>query len=92
MCIAFFVIGSGSFPFLLAFNRDEVTYRPAEPAQFVTPDILCGVDVQTRSTWLGVNKATGAVCFLTNYRTRANYAGEKRYQSRGHLVLNYLKG
>jgi uncharacterized protein with NRDE domain len=92
MCIAFFVIGSGSLPLILAFNRDEVTYRPAEPAQYVTADILCGVDVQTGSTWLGVNKATGAVCFLTNYRTPANYAGEKRYQSRGHLVLNYLKG
>lgn len=83
MCITFFRIGLATaspgeaFPFMLAFNRDEMTYRESQPARFLEdqsmPNIICGIDVQTNSTWLAFNKETGNLCFLTNFRTPTNY-------------------
>lgn len=80
MCITFFRIAKPEedieFPFVLAFNRDEITMRTSEPARFLTeegfPNIICGIDSPTKSTWLAFNKATGDVCFLTNFRTPNN--------------------
>ena len=99
MCITFFKIGSSGrdqFPFVLAFNRDEVTNRLSLPASFQTaqgmPNIICGIDIQTNSTWLAFNKATGDVCFLTNFRKPANYNQPgKKYSSRGFLVIDFVK-
>ena len=58
MCITFFKIGCkeeeeegdcSQFPFVLTFNRDEVTYRTSEKAHFLSeqtmPNIVCGIDV-----------------------------------------------
>ena len=79
---------------MIAFNRDEVTSRESSPAGYhpVYNSVLCGIDLQTGSTWFAVNCATGDFCFLTNFRTPANYNQRgKRYGSRGHLVLEYVK-
>lgn len=39
MCITFFRIApkeeNANFPFVIAFNRDEFTYRQSEPAHFL---------------------------------------------------------
>ncbi len=99
MCITFFKLESpgsttSSFPLIIAFNRDEMTYRLSSPAAYhdLYPNVLCGLDLQTGSTWFAVNRATGDFCFLTNFRTPANYTQRgKKYGSRGHLVMEYVK-
>jgi uncharacterized protein with NRDE domain len=94
MCITFFKLDptSPTFPLILAFNRDEVTYRLSKPAGFhFSPSIICGIDIQTNSTWLAFNKATGDLCFLTNFRTPSNYNQQKRYGSRGFLVSDFVR-
>lgn len=53
--------------------------------------IICGIDVQTNSTWLAYNKLTGDVCFLTNFRNPNNYIQNKKYSSRGFLVIDFVK-
>jgi uncharacterized protein with NRDE domain len=59
MCITFFKLDpSAAFPFVLAFNRDEMTNRLSVPATFQTGErssILCGIDPSTDSTWLAFN-------------------------------------
>ncbi len=55
------------------------------------PNIICGIDVPTKSTWLAFNKHTGDVCFLTNFRTPDNYLAGKTYTSRGFLVAEFVK-
>ena len=94
MCITFFKLDPlAAFPFVLAFNRDEMTTRQSVPATFQTGErssILCGIDPSTDSTWLAFNQDTGNVCFLTNFRTPANYnQASKKYSSRGHLVMDW---
>ena len=100
MCITFFRIASKEekdceFPFVLAFNRDEMTYRHSTEAQFLTQqgmdNIICGIDIQTNSTWLALNKLTGDVCFLTNFRNPNNYLQNKKYSSRGFLVIDWVQ-
>jgi len=54
------------------------------------PNILCGVDGPTGTTWLALNKRTGDIAFVTNYLTARNKAS-KDYDSRGILVLEYVK-
>jgi uncharacterized protein with NRDE domain len=56
-------------------------------------NIICGIDIQTNSTWLAFNKLTSDVCFLTNFRNPANYEATrtKSYSSRGFLVMDYVK-
>ena len=93
MCITFFRLDPSSphFPLLLAFNRDEVTYRQSKPASFLGSNIICGIDIQTNSTWLAFNKASGDLCFITNFRTPSNYNQRKRYGSRGFLVSDFVR-
>jgi len=71
-----------------------MTYRHSSPAAYHDdyPNLLCGLDLQTGSTWFAVNTLTGDFSFLTNFRTPANYNQRgKRYGSRGHLVMEYVK-
>jgi uncharacterized protein with NRDE domain len=50
------------------------------------PDILCGLDLQAGGTWLGLNKTSGCVTFLTNItEARGTYD-----LSRGYLVSSML--
>lgn len=80
---------------MIAFNRDEVSTRETEPLQFQSargyPNILCGIDTQTSSTWFAFNKKTGDFACLTNFRTRRNFELKKDYTSRGFLVFEYVK-
>ena len=99
MCITFWIKSSlqgSEFPFVIAFNRDEVVTREAEPLRFQThrsmANIVCGIDVRTSSTWFAFNKRTGNFACLTNFRTVRNHAKtEKTYESRGSLVIDYVK-
>ncbi len=53
MCITFFRLASeeenSEFPFVIAFNRDETTYRLSTEAHFLDKEkmsnIVCGIDV-----------------------------------------------
>lgn len=95
MCITFFIQSNEEFPFVIVFNRDELTTRLAEPLRFQgargMPNIVCGIDVATQSTWFALNKKTGDFACLTNYRTSRNRLLLRKYDSRGFLVLEYVK-
>lgn len=70
--------------------------REAEALQFqdhhrCSPNIVCGIDKQTGTTWFAFNKKTGRFACLTNFRTLRNSLLERKYESRGNLVLEYVK-
>ena len=80
MCITFLIqhqmkIGA-EFPFVIAFNRDERILRAAESLKFQTErgltNIVCGIDIETGTTWFAFNKKSGDFACLTNFRTRRN--------------------
>lgn len=77
---------------MIAFNRDEDLDREAEPLSFQKdfPNIICGLDKQTGTTWLALNKISGDFAVLTNFRTIKNHKPAK-YQTRGILILEYVK-
>ena len=99
MCITFLIqhqqrLGA-EFPFVFAFNRDEHQGRVAESLRFQIEkgfkNIVCGIDVITGTTWFAFNKMTGDFACLTNFRTRRNQFSKRDYQSRGLLVMEYVK-
>jgi uncharacterized protein with NRDE domain len=47
--------------------------------------------VPTQSTWFALNKKTGDFACLTNFRTKRNRTLKKKYDSRGFLVMEYVK-
>jgi len=53
--------------------------------------IVCGIDVETQTTWFAFNKMTGDFACLTNFRTTRNQTQMLDYQSRGFLVMEYVK-
>jgi uncharacterized protein with NRDE domain len=74
---------------ILAANRDEFYNRPTAALNYWTehPDVLAGMDLKGKGTWLGVTR-TGRIAAVTNYRdpiTRRQDA-----PSRGSLVSNFL--
>ncbi|KAF9644070.1 DUF833-domain-containing protein [Thelephora ganbajun] len=99
MCIGTFSVEHPDYALILAANRDEVLNRPTEHARFrrsfndhvettghAEADILCGLDLQAGGTWLGLNKTSGCVIFLTNITE-----SYKTYElSRGYLVSSLL--
>jgi len=55
-------------------------------------NVVCGLDRQTQGTWFAFNKKTGNFACLTNFRTVRNQTlKERKYESRGSLVLDYVK-
>lgn len=80
-----------TYDFIFATNRDEFYDRPTRPAQFWDghPNILAGKDLKAGGTWLGMTKQ-GNFSALTNYRDPSIQKEDP--PSRGHLVLDYLKG
>ena len=99
MCVTFWMqhpwAKGTQFPFVIAFNRDEIITREAEFLSFQTkrdmPNIVCGIDKPTNSTWFAFNKRTGHFACLTNFRTVRNSTLKREYESRGSLVLEYVK-
>lgn len=79
------------YELIFATNRDEFYERPTRPAQFWDkyPAVLAGKDLEAGGTWLGITKE-GRFSALTNYRDPSIQKEDP--PSRGHLVLNYLKG
>ena len=99
MCITFLIqhgCKSGAeFPFVFVFNREEDPNREAELLKFQTArgmsNIVCGIDSQTSSTWFAFNTKTGDFACLTNFRTMRNKTIKRKYESRGFLVMEYVK-
>ncbi len=79
------------YDLVFATNRDEFYGRDTRAAQFwdEEPSVLAGKDLQAGGTWLGVTKE-GKFSALTNYRDPSLQKEDP--PSRGHLVLNFLKG
>ena len=79
------------YPLILAANRDEFYDRPSQPADFWKhyPQVLAGVDLQEKGTWLGVTK-DGRFAAVTNYRDPSSWRHDA--PSRGQLVSRFLTG
>ncbi len=92
MCLILFAYNMHpSYRLILAANRDEFYDRPSMPADFWKshPQVLAGVDLKEKGTWLGVAKE-GKFAAVTNYRDPASWKAEA--PSRGKLVSRYLTG
>lgn len=92
MCLILFAYKvHPSYRLVLAANRDEFFDRPSAPADFWSkhPQVLAGVDLQEKGTWLGVTRE-GKFAAVTNYRDPASWKAEA--PSRGKLVSRYLTG
>ncbi|MDZ7695110.1 MAG: NRDE family protein [Balneolaceae bacterium] len=92
MClIAFSYQQHPSYDFIFIANRDEFYGRPTRPAQFWEDhhSLLAGKDLKEGGTWMGITER-GRFSALTNYRNPSTRKEDA--PSRGHLVLDYLKG
>lgn len=92
MCLILFAYKiHPSCPLVLAANRDEFYERPTQSADFWPdhPQLLAGIDLQEKGTWLGVTK-DGKFAAITNYRDPASWKSPA--PSRGKLVRDYLTG
>ena len=92
MCLILFAYHvHPSYWLILAANRDEFYDRPSTPADFWIkhPQVLAGVDLKEKGTWLGVTKE-GKFAAITNYRDPASWKDQA--PSRGKLVSRYLTG
>lgn len=90
MCLILFAYKVHPFyRLILAANRDEFYDRPTAAADFWKshPDVLAGVDLREKGTWLGVTRQ-GKFSAITNYRDPASWRAEA--PSRGKLVSRYL--
>lgn len=78
------------YKLILAANRDEFYERPTLSADYWEdhPEVLAGRDLKAKGTWMGINKKTGNIAMLTNYRDLANLKNDA--PSRGHLVSDFL--
>ena len=65
MCTIAILIGVTEIPVILAANRDELYAREARPPERLADGIAGGVDVQSRGTWLAVNRV-GRFVAVTN--------------------------
>src|SRR5699024_6315698 len=75
---------------LLLGNRDELHARPSAPlARWENPpDLLAGRDLQAGGAWMGVDRQGRAGVVPNGRDPRADKSGA----SRGHLVVDYLRG
>jgi uncharacterized protein with NRDE domain len=80
------------YPLIIAANRDEFHHRPTEIATFwqESPAILAGRDLQSGGTWLGINRLSGKIAAVTNYR-QWPMSSPPIPLSRGHLVSHFLQ-
>ncbi len=90
MCLILFAYNiHPSYRLILAANRDEFFNRPTQSADVWPdhPDVLGGIDLQEKGTWLGVTRR-GKFAAITNYRNPASWKSSA--PSRGKLVSDYL--
>lgn len=91
MCILFIAVNKNpQYPLIIAANRDESFARPTTSSGFWPqfPDVLAGKDLEAGGSWMGVS-TSGHIAALTNIRDPQKVAADR--QSRGKLVLDYLK-
>ena len=68
MCLGFFVYNpTPNYKFMLLFNRDEAATRERTKLIVTDKGVLCGLDIESKGTWLGINIKSGNFRFLTNY-------------------------
>jgi len=97
MCITFFYISHDSskpIKFFIAFNREENVSRPTlSLGEFAEdPNIIGGRDMRQKGTWLGYNKKTHNIAFLTNYFIPYFIRNPTiTYKSRGEITGKFLK-
>jgi uncharacterized protein with NRDE domain len=92
MCIAVFAVDQGSYPLVMAANRDEWIDRPAAPMRWWTganSSVLAGQDLSAGGTWFGVN-LQGRFGLITNIRSETILAADADRPSRGKLILQWL--
>lgn len=78
------------YKLIVTANRDEFYERPTSIANFWEDNrnIIAGRDLEAKGTWMGMNKKTGNLSMLTNYRDLANIKVDA--PSRGALVSDFL--
>jgi uncharacterized protein with NRDE domain len=78
------------YKLIVAANRDEFYARPTAPADYWSdhPEVMAGRDMEALGTWMGINKKSGDLAMLTNYRDLANLKSVA--PSRGALVSDFL--
>ena len=97
MCITFFYISpdpSHQIKFFVAFNREENVRRPTHPLDEFSedPNIIGGRDLKQKGTWLGFNKKTYNIAFLTNYFIPTFIRDSAiNYKSRGNIIGDFLR-
>jgi len=76
---------------VIAANRDEMHSRPTAAADWWpdAPNIYAGRDLEAQGTWLAVT-ADGRFAAVTNVFGSALIEGS--FESRGHLITDYLNG
>lgn len=76
---------------MVAANRDEHYDRPAAPPLSLNtkPNVLAGLDLRARGTWLGVNE-NGVLGAVLNRRSEAAGNNPGQTRSRGLLCLDLL--
>ncbi|HLS50899.1 MAG TPA: NRDE family protein, partial [Burkholderiaceae bacterium] len=92
MCLAYIAYRTHpDWPLFIAANRDEFHARPTQAAApwESNSDIIAGIDLQAKGTWLGVS-TQGRFALLTNYRDLSE--PETGSRSRGFLVSDFLRG
>lgn len=80
----------GTWPLIIAANRDEMAGRPwRAPARHWPdrPEVLAGLDVLAGGSWLGINDHGVVACILNRHGTLGPAPGKR---SRGELVLEAL--
>ncbi len=90
MCVIFASYRqNGTFPLIIAANRDEFYERPtASAARWKDfPEIYAGRDLVANGTWLGITDS-GRFAAVTNFRDPNQPKGTR---SRGDLVADFLK-
>lgn len=105
MCICILcLLEDADFPFVCAHNRDENPDRPCGPCGIQEDHILCSRDQRAGGTVMGFNTNVksksvenknggggGAVCVLTNARSKFASADLCNKSSRGLVVIDALK-
>jgi uncharacterized protein with NRDE domain len=92
MCtLALFFEVFGTYPLLIAANRDERYDRPAAPPALIagSPKIIAGRDLRAGGTWLGVNEY-GLMVGILNRRVNGAVPAHANPRSRGLLCLDLL--